>query len=128
MRSTSNQQFGKSGQQTAQAQAPLSSHPPSGHSTLTRHQINQAVNQLSSGVHHHLNQPQSIGDSVAAGRSSISGKRSLQNTSKYEPRIVMPVMKKSGDLGVRLVMTHFLKRRIAKYHNLNEYYFSFKKC
>ena len=100
MRPSGNQQF-TSGQQTAQSQAPLSSHPPSGHSTLTRHQINQAVNQLS-GVHHHLNQPPSSGDSGTA-RSSIVGKRSHQNTSKYEPRIVMPVMKKSGDLGVRLV-------------------------
>ena len=98
MRAAGNQQFSNSGQQAAQPQAPLSSHPPSAHSTLTRHQINQVVNQLS-GVHH-LNPSQGAGDST---RSSMSGKRSLQNTTKYEPRIVMPVMKKSGDLGVRLV-------------------------
>ena len=98
MRAAGNQQFSNSGQQAAQPQAPLSSHPPSAHSTLTRHQINQVVNQLS-GIHH-LNPSQGAGDST---RSSMSGKRSLQNTTKYEPRIVMPVMKKSGDLGVRLV-------------------------
>ena len=98
MRSAGNQQFSNSGKQAAQPQAPLSSHPPSAHSTLTRHQINQVVNQLS-GIHH-LNPSQGAGDST---RSSMSGKRSLQNATKYEPRIVMPVMKKSGDLGVRLV-------------------------
>ena len=101
MRSTGNQQFANSGQQVAQSQAPLSSHPPSGHSTLTRHQISQAVNQLSS-IRHHLNQPPNTGDG-GTGRPSITGKRALQNASKFEPRIVMPVMKKSGDLGVRLV-------------------------
>ena len=102
MRRTGNQQqFDSGGQQGAQPQAPLSSHPPSGHSTLTRHQISQAVNQLS-GMHHHLNQPSNSGDG-SSGRSSMSGKRALPNSTSYEPRIVMPVMKKSGDLGVRLV-------------------------
>ena len=102
MRSSGNQQqFSSSGQQGAQPQAPMASHPPSGHSTLTRHQISQAVNQLS-GMHHHMNQPSGSGDGSSA-RSSMSAKRGLPNTPSYEPRIVMPVMKKSGDLGVRLV-------------------------
>ena len=52
----------------------------SAHSTLTRHQINQAVNQLEDGT--------------VEQRSRSPG---------FEPRIVMPVMKKPGDLGVRLV-------------------------
>ena len=115
MRSSGNQQqYTSSGQQGAQPQAPLSSHPPSGHSTLTRHQISQAVNQLS-GMHHHMNQPSSSGDGSSA-RSSMSAKRGLPNTPSYEPRIVMPVMKKSGDLGVRLVsFNHEEDNSIEKY-------------
>ena len=51
--------------------------PPSGHSTLTRHQINQVIPNL-----HHPRSAQSP-------------------PPPYEPRLVFPVLKKSGDLGVR---------------------------
>ena len=51
--------------------------PPSGHSTLTRHQINQVIPNL------HLPRP------------------AQSPPPPYEPRLVFPVLKKSGDLGVR---------------------------
>ena len=55
----------------------------SGHSTLTRQQINQVVSQLQ--------------------QEKLQQEKHQQMSAPYEPRIVMPVMKKSGDLGVRLV-------------------------
>ena len=67
----------------------------SAHSTLTRHQINQVVTQLQK------EQQKSPGQG-----------QKMQPT--FEPRIVMPVMKKSGDLGVRLVS--FLKKVSLKIH------------
>jgi len=54
--------------------------PPSGHSTLTRHQISQVIPNL-----HHPQRP------------------AQSPPPPYEPRLVFPVLKKSGDLGVRLV-------------------------
>ena len=103
MRTSVNQQFSNTGQQVAQSQAPLSSHPPSGHSTLTRHQISQVVNQLSSVRHHQGQQQGGVDSGAGPGRSGLPGNHQIQSASKFEPRIVMPVMKKSGDLGVRLV-------------------------
>ena len=62
----------------------------SGRSTLTRQQINQVVSQLQ--------------------QEKLQQEKQQQMAAPYEPRIVMPVMKKSGDLGVRLVrFRHFLK-------------------
>ncbi len=53
--------------------------PPSAHSTLTRHQISQVIPSL------HARTTQS------------------PPPPTYEPRLVFPMLKKSGDLGVRLV-------------------------
>ena len=52
--------------------------PPSGHSTLTRHQISQVIPNL-----HHPQRP------------------AQSPPPPFEPRLVFPVLKKSGDLGVR---------------------------
>ena len=57
--------------------------PPSAHSTLTRHQISQVLPSLHAP-------PPPVPPPVPR---SVS----------YEPRWVFPVLKKSGDLGVRLV-------------------------
>ncbi len=58
----------------------------SAHSTLTRHQINQVVSNLHGSLRQNPPPPPPPGP----GQSS-------------QPRLVFPVMKKSGDLGVRLV-------------------------
>lgn len=66
--------------------------PPSAHSTLTRHQISQVLPHL----HSHL----APGQVAQVQAPSAVHQRSV---SYEQPRWVFPVLKKSGDLGVRLV-------------------------
>ena len=89
-----------SGRQGQVVGPPGVSLPPSGHSTLTRHQISQIIPNL-----HHQRPTQS------------------PQPSPYEPRLVFPVLKKSGDLGVRLVggnavgiFIHSVEPESAAYH------------
>ena len=64
--------------------------PPSAHSTLTRHQISQVLPHL------HSHAPGQV--------QAQPGPPVHQRSVSYDqPRWVFPVLKKSGDLGVRLV-------------------------
>lgn len=73
---------------------------PSGHSTLTRHQIGQVVQAL----HGPSGQPsgQPVGQPQGQYDQYEQPPRAPASPP-YEPRVVYPTMKKSGDLGVRLV-------------------------
>lgn len=67
--------------------------PHSAHSTLTRHQVQQMVSQLS------RNPPVS----TAERDTKSPNYRDKKSPHYHEPRLVYPIMKKSTDLGVRLV-------------------------